>query len=650
MPESFWRPDAEVIYAINPMLPILLRPDGRPAVVVGGGNVAARKAETLAAAGYPLVVVAPSIDPNLRRLLERTGGRARERAYAPGDLAGAAMAIAATGDADVDARVVDDARAQHVPACHCSEPERGDFTMSATLRVGDVTVSVDSGGSTPALSKRVLAEIASGLDPMLGDAARTLSRMRIYVKAIVSDQRLRARIMRELANYPFDRLASMNPVQAEHEAEAAIASVRDDAAVPPPQTTTVVCATRASALATTQTRAVAARLAERGIATTILRVTTSGDRDRSSPIDRIGSINVFVTELEIALRERRADYAVHSCKDLPSMLAADMTIAAIPPREDPRDAFCSERYESFEALPAGAIVGTSSPRRRLLLAALRPDLEYRDLRGNVDTRLRKLRDGEYDAIVLAMAGLLRLRLRAAHTVPFSTRTLVPAVAQGALAVETLASSEALGSELHAALNDMQAELCVACERSALRTLRAGCSAPIGIHAEIEHDVMIVTGAYALPGGAVRRHTMERPAPTLAVAEALGAELAEALRPPLAGRLLILPRTREQPSRIAAALREQGADVIELAAGDEGPDPAEGTPDMLLFPSSGSVAAAGTYLDRLRTLARKPLVTAMGPSSAQAASAAGFGPDEISPDASIDAFLATVARRLGAAPQ
>ena len=126
---------------------------------------------------------------------------------------------------------------------------------------------------------------------------------------------------------------------------------------------------------------------KRGIATTLLQVTTTGDRERGVAIDRLGSINVFVTELETALRERRADYAVHSCKDLPSELAGDMRIAAISAREDPRDAFCSERYEGFELLPAGAVVGTSSPRRRAQLEALRPDLTYDDIRGNVDTRL-----------------------------------------------------------------------------------------------------------------------------------------------------------------------------------------------------------------------------------------------------------------------
>jgi hydroxymethylbilane synthase len=232
-----------------------------------------------------------------------------------------------------------------------------------------------------------------------------------------------------------------------------------------------------------QTRAVAARLAERGIVTTILPIATTGDRERDRSIESIGSVNVFVGELEAALRDRRADYAVHSCKDLPSTLADDMQLAAISTREDPRDAFCSERYPSFATLPAGAIVGTSSPRRVFQLRAARPDLEFRTIRGNVDTRLRKLVDGEFDAIVLAMAGIRRLHASARYVVPFELDTLVPAVGQGALAVETRAGDDWIAAQVRDAVNDASSETCVLAERSALRAMQAGCSAPIGIYAE-----------------------------------------------------------------------------------------------------------------------------------------------------------------------
>lgn len=277
-----------------------------------------------------------------------------------------------------------------------------------------------------------------------------------------------------------------------------------------------------------QSRTVAARLAEYGVATSILGITTMGDRDRERPLDAFGSVNVFVTELENALRERRADYAVHSCKDLPSALPADMQIAAISARADARDAFCSERYASFESLPPGAIVGTSSPRRATQLALLRSDLQYATVRGNVDTRLQKLRDGKCDAIVLAMAGLERLGRRPTHLVPFATDRIVPAVGQGALAVETRAGDRSVSELLFRAVNDAAAELCIACERAALLAMRAGCSAPIGIHARQDGHAMIVDGIYTAPNAAPRRMRLERRVATLDEARALGTQLAHAL--------------------------------------------------------------------------------------------------------------------------
>jgi hydroxymethylbilane synthase len=289
----------------------------------------------------------------------------------------------------------------------------------------------------------------------------------------------------------------------------------------------LVCASRASALATIQARAIAVLLAQHGIATEILPVTTTGDRDRHTPVHALGATNVFVKELEVALRERRADYAVHSCKDLASVLPEDMRIAAVSKREDPRDAFCSEAYESFAALPPGCVVGTSSLRRRSQLQRLRPDLRYENLRGNIDTRIRKLRDGAYDAIVLAVAGLRRLGVGAAYVVPFPVEEVVPATGQGALALEVLAENDGIARALRDAANDDLSERCVTCERAALRTLRAGCSAPIGIHASERDGRMVVDAAYGR-GDVVVRERIEGNARSVAEAEALGERLASRL--------------------------------------------------------------------------------------------------------------------------
>jgi hydroxymethylbilane synthase len=483
------------------MLPISLRPHGRRAVIAGGGNVATRKAEALLHAEFSLFVVAPRIDDRLRSILSERGARYEQRCYETGDLEGVVLVVAATDDPQLNARIVDDARMARVLVCDATEPERGDFTMPAVANVGALRIAVESGGEAPAFSRRVAREIAESLGAPYAAAVGALAAMRRYVKATFSQEE-RAGILRALAQRPIEELAAM-PIEA-------------------------VCATRRSALAMIQSRSVAARLAERGIATTMLGVVTAGDRDRQTPIDRLGSVSVFVKELESALREERADYAVHSCKDLPGGLPDDMRLAAVSSREDPRDAFCSERYADFESLPAGAVVGTSSNRRRAQLAAIRADVRYEPLRGNVDTRLRKLARGEYDAIVLAMAGLKRLGVAAKYTVPFPVDRIVPAAGQGALAIETRAGDERLIETLRAAVNDPSAELCVVCERAALRELRAGCSAPLGVHASF-HEGVVTASAVYVSDAAPKRIRLARNVTTLEQAEALGSELASSLQ-------------------------------------------------------------------------------------------------------------------------
>ena len=628
------------------MLPISLRADGRRALIVGGGNVAFRKAEALLEAGFALTVIAPSIDDRFRASLDRSDVVLHERAYAAGDVGGADLVVAATDRDDVNASVVADARAARILVCDAANPENGDFTMQATVRVGELTFAIDSGRSSPAFSQRIAREMREYFGPAYAAAARTLARMRTYVRTVLEPAQ-RGPVMYALANLPVDELARMNPVQAEHEVEETIHRLGHSEPVGS-LARTVTCASRASALAMTQARLVAAALAQRGIATTIQTVTTTGDREQDRPVSELGSVNVWVKELEVALLEGRADYAVHSCKDLPGELDPTMQLAAISAREDARDAFCSERYASFDALPPGALVGTSSERRRAQLHALRSDLRYESLRGNVDTRLRKLREGQYDAIVLAMAGLNRLGVQATHTAPFDARKLVPAVAQGALAIETLANNAELSAELRAAVNHEPTQWCVEAERAVLRTLRAGCSAPLGVHAQLVGAMMTIDAAFATAGGTMLREQVEGGVDSLAAARKLGEQLAKALataRDRLGRPRVLLPRTQDRPSRIAAELRDRGVEVLELREGESRTDLMNTIPQMLLFPSSGSVAAARPYLDWLRGQAVRPLVAAMGPRSGEAAAQAGFAPDILAPDASIDAFVTAIAARL-----
>ena len=631
-------------------LPVTLHLEGRLAVIVGGGSVAVRKAATLKASGARVRVVAPELDDRLRS--DGTADDLVPAAYAPEHLDGAALAIAATDRVEVNARVLADARARGILASDAADPKNGDFTMPAVTRMGRVQVAIETDGASPVLSKRLGQEIADIFGGRVDAAAETLHRMRTYVQTVLPQEQ-RSAVLRELGSRGIDELARMNPVEAEHEVEATIARLQGHR---PLETHSAICATRASQLAMTQTRTVAARLALEGVATTLLTVTTTGDRVQDRALTAIGSESLFVKELELALRERRADYAVHSCKDLPTTLPDDMRIAAISSREDPRDAFCSEKHASFAALPAGAVVGTSSLRRRAQLAALRSDLEYRDIRGNVDTRLRKLREGQYDAIVLASAGLRRLNVSATHTVPFEPDELTPAAAQGALAVEVRAGEEHLANKLRAAINDPQTELVVLCERAALRSLQGGCQAPIGIHARFESEELAVSGVIAsLDGATVIRANERARVATPEEAEALGVRLADALRErgagavlaqsprpqalALSGRLAIVPRTQDRPSRIAAHLRDDGAEVIELRDGDA--FETQRVPDLLVFASSGSVQAALPLLHALRERGARPVVAAMGPASASAAREAGFAPDVVAPEASIDALAGAI---------
>ena len=249
----------------------------------------------------------------------------------------------------------------------------------------------------------------------------------------------------------------------------------------PPLPAAVTLGTRASALARAQTEIVAARLATArpALECTTRVISTAGDRtqDSGEPLPSIGGKGLFTAELERALRDGAIDIAVHSLKDLPTEDAPGVAIGAVTAREDVRDCLVARTAGSLAALPAGAVVGTSSLRRSAQLAALRPDLEIRSIRGNVDTRIRKVSDGEYDAAVLAAAGIRRLALDDVVTEWLSDETMLPAPGQGALAIQCRADDEAVLALL-AALDDPAARAETTAERAFLRTLGGGCAAPV----------------------------------------------------------------------------------------------------------------------------------------------------------------------------
>ncbi len=636
--------------------PIALALRGRRVLVVGGGAVAERKVRGLLDAGAAVTVVAPFLSPELR-VTAADAAELLERPFADSDLEGMSLAFAATDRDDVNAAVVAAARARGILVNDTSDAERSDFATALAHRVGRLTFTVDTAGASPSFAIRLRNELREHFDERYGRAAEALGRMRDYATAVFPPA-LRAPVMTSLAARGIDELASIPYAMVENEVEAAAAAVGAPGAAPAHETLQVVCATRTSALALWQTRHVIGKLASAGIASTILPISTRGDRIQDRSLAALGTDSIFVKELELALRERRADYAVHSCKDLPSSLPDDMQVAAIGRREDPRDAFCSERYPSFDALPAGALIGTSSPRRRAQLQALRPDLRFETIRGNVDTRLRKLREGTYDAIVLASAGLRRLGLGATHTVPFEPSVVIPAVGQGALAIECRAADDALAARLHSVLGDPATEFAVRSERAFLRALRGGCQAPVGAHAAYAGGVLTLHAAIAAPDGSqiVRgdfQLPLSDPSEGEARADALARELlagggeallarGEAASGPLGGQLFLLPRTQERPSRIAPALRGTGAEVVEAADSAEAAQTLSGRmPDVLLFPSSGSVRAVTEYLKSLRSNGPKPIVATMGDASSVAAREAGFPPDLVAPEPTVAAFVQSV---------
>jgi len=227
----------------------------------------------------------------------------------------------------------------------------------------------------------------------------------------------------------------------------------------------------------------------------ILGMTTMGDQILDSPLSKIGGKGLFVKELEVAMEERRADIAVHSMKDVPMNLPQGFTLAAIGQREDPRDALVSNQYKSLAELPIGAVVGTSSLRRQALLMARYPHLKIAPLRGNVQTRLRKLDEGQYAAIVLAAAGLKRLGLAARIASTLEPSESLPAVGQGALGIECLAARDDL-LQLLAPLNHADTAACVQAERAMSRRLSGSCQTPLGGYAQIQNGQLVLDGFVA----------------------------------------------------------------------------------------------------------------------------------------------------------
>ena len=263
----------------------------------------------------------------------------------------------------------------------------------------------------------------------------------------------------------------------------------------------IVIASRESRLAMWQAEHIRDRLSGLypGAEVSILGMTTRGDQILDRPLSQIGGKGLFIKELEVAMQEGRADLAVHSLKDVPMEMPEGFSLTAITARENPRDAFVSNKYAGLDDLPAGAVVGTSSLRREAILCAKYPQLKIEPLRGNLDTRLRKLDDGQYDAIILAAAGLIRLGLKDRIRTVLTPEQSLPAPGQGALGIEILAS-RADAEAFIAPLADAETTHCVRAERAFSRALGGSCQVPLGGYAIIENGQLWLRGFVATPDG------------------------------------------------------------------------------------------------------------------------------------------------------
>lgn len=264
---------------------------------------------------------------------------------------------------------------------------------------------------------------------------------------------------------------------------------------------TIRIATRKSALALWQAEYVKQQLEYHhpDIQVALLKMTSQGDRIMEAPLAKVGGKGLFVKELENALLENRADIAVHSMKDIPMVLPPGLELGVTCPREDPRDAFISNHYASLDKLPQGAVVGTSSLRRQCQILAVRPDLTIQFLRGNVNTRLTKLDNGQYDAIILAAAGLIRLEMADRIRNRLDTNLSLPAAGQGAVGIEQRQDDEKT-RQLIAPLHDEQTAIRVGAERAMNKRLNGGCQVPIGGFAELNGDQLLLRGLVGSPDG------------------------------------------------------------------------------------------------------------------------------------------------------
>ncbi len=490
--------------------PLLFEMNQKRVLVVGLGTVGARRAKTFAEAGALVTALARKPDKSL----DAEGITVVCADYSPDMLEGIDIAVAATNDHALNARILEDCKVRRIPVNAADDPERSDYFFPSVIRRGDLTLSVCTEGASPMTTISIVKALKAEYGPEYAERLNYLRILRDDIVATIPEESEKKAKLRALTDLSTETLQ-----------EQAKAIERRNMK-------TIIVGSRGSKLARVQTEWLLDRLREANpdVDFELRIISTKGDRVQNKALDAIGDKGLFTKELEEALLSGDIDMAVHSMKDMPSSLPDGLTLAAPPVREDPSDVLvtCHE-INSVSELPKGAKVGTGSKRRAYQLSRMRPDLNIQGIRGNVDTRLRKLTDEGFDAIILAAAGMKRIDVYNScdyNVIPLAPDEFVCAPAQGILAVEMREDNDEVREILEPVVDPVAAVQMVA-ERKFLTSLDGDCHLPIGAYCKVDGDDICLTGLYGdEEGHKLVKNTMKG---KVSDAETIGAALAEKLK-------------------------------------------------------------------------------------------------------------------------
>lgn len=477
--------------------PFMIELKQQKCVIGGGGKVAARKVKTMLEFGAEVTVIAPEISTEILGLKD-AHLTIKQRGIIEEDLMGAVVVILATDDERVNSRMAAFCRENHILVNVADVKEECGFFFPAIIKQEDVVIAVSTGGDSPLLAARIKKEIQKNLNSCYGRLADTLGRLREQVLDTVDSISERKAVFAGLIEQGMQQEGNIMPEQVEKIMKNCGKTKEL------PEKEVIRIGTRGSALALVQTDMVIERLEQEYPYVSFEKVilSTKGDREKDRPLLEFGGKAVFVEEFEEAILDETIDMAVHSAKDMPAVLAQGLTIAGTLPRADVRDVLIYRKDSSFAKKVikgimtgekqdfGGYVAGTGSLRRQYQIRDIYPGIRTKPLRGNVNTRLKKLQNKEYDAIILAAAGIQRLGLDREEKFEYqylSCQEMLPAACQAIIAIETKKQGKAY--EMAVQISDSRTMLQFQTERKVLEILQADCKEPIGVYVECEGEQM-----------------------------------------------------------------------------------------------------------------------------------------------------------------